>query len=101
VKAMLPAGLYFSLRDCCCTKQGVSREEAYAACGQSAPAQKLLELLTACGGRVDMEQVRAAFGTKSPAGAIKLLSDKGIIELNESASVAPIADAIESAFDGK
>ena len=29
------------------------------------------------------------------------LCDKGIIELNESASVAPIADAIESAFDGK
>ena len=85
VKAMLPAGLYFSLRDCCCMKQDVSREEAYEACGQSAGARKLLELLTACGGRADMEQVRAAFGAKSPAGAIKLLSDKGIITVETSA----------------
>ena len=85
VKAMLPAGLYFSLRDCCCLKQDVSREEAYEACGQSVGAQKLLELLTACGGRADMEQVRAAFGAKSPAGAIKLLTDKGIITVETSA----------------
>jgi len=85
VKAMLPAGLYFSLRDCCSLKQGVSREEACEACGQSAGAKKLLELLTACGGTADMEQVRAAFGTKSPSGAIKLLSDKGIVEVETSA----------------
>ncbi|MBE6973065.1 MAG: primosomal protein N' [Ruminococcaceae bacterium] len=85
VKAMLPAGLYFSLRDCCSLKESVSREEAYEACGQSAGAKKLLELLFACGGKADMEQVRGAFGTKSPTAAIKLLSDKGIIDIETSA----------------
>ncbi len=85
VKAMLPAGLYFSLRDCCCLRQEVSREEAYEACGQSAGAKKLLELLLACGGRADMEQVRGAFGTKSPTAAIKLLTQKGIITVETSA----------------
>ena len=85
VKAMLPAGLYFSLRDCCCIRQGVSREEAYEACGQSAGAKKLLELLFACGGKADMEQVRGAFGTKSPTAAIKLLSDKKIVDVETSA----------------
>lgn len=85
VKAMLPAGLYFSLRDCCCLRQSVSREEAYEACGQSENAKKLLELLFACDGRADMEQVRAAFGTKSPASAIKLLTQKNIICVETSA----------------
>lgn len=85
VKAMLPAGLYFSLRDCCCLRQEVSREEAYEACGQSQSAKKLLELLLACEGRADMEQVRGAFGTKSPAAAIKLLTEKGIITVETSA----------------
>ena len=85
VKAMLPAGLYFSLRDCCCLDQTVSREQAYEACGQSAGAKKLLELLLACDGRADMEQIRAAFGTKSPTGAIKLLSEKKIITVETSA----------------
>ena len=85
VKSMLPAGLYFSLRDCCCIKQGVSREEAYEACGQSAGAKKLLELLFACGGKADMEQVRGAFGTKSPTSALKLLSDKNIVDIETSA----------------
>ena len=85
VKAMLPAGLYFSLRDCCCLRQEVSREEAYDACGQSLGAKKLLELLLACGGRADMEQVRGAFGTKSPSAAIKLLTEKGIITVETSA----------------
>ena len=85
VKAMLPAGLYFSLRDCCVLRQNVSREEAYDACGQSQSAKKLLELLFACEGKADMEQVRGAFGTKSPSVAIKLLADKGILTVETSA----------------
>ena len=85
VKAMLPAGLYFSLRDCCCLRQGVNREEAYEACGSSAGAIKLLELLYATDGRADMEQVRAAFGTKSPAAAIRLLTEKNIVNVETSA----------------
>ena len=85
VKAMLPAGLYFSLRDCCCLRQDVSREEAYDACGSSGGAKKLLELLYATEGRADMEQVRAAFGTKSPAAAIRLLTEKNIVSVETSA----------------
>ena len=88
VKAMLPAGLYFSLRDCCCLRQGVDRETAYEAAGQSAGAKKLVELLLACDGRADMEQIRAAFGTRSPAAAIKLLQDREIVTVETSAARA-------------
>ena len=85
VKAMLPAGLFFSLRDCCCLREGVDREHAYHAAGNSAGAKKLVELLLACEGKTDMEQVRAAFGAKSPTAALKLLTEHGIVEVQTSA----------------
>lgn len=85
VKAMLPAGLYFSLRDTCRLNPDMGREEAYEACGHSVAAKKLLELLLACNGTADMEQVRAAFGTHSPAAAIKLLSEKNVLCVETSA----------------
>ena len=75
VKAMLPAGLYFSVRDCCRLSPEMSREAAYAAAGQSANAKKLLDMLYACGRSADMEQIRIAFGEKSPSAAIKLLNE--------------------------
>ncbi len=79
VKAMLPAGLYFSVRDRCLIRSDMGREEAYAAAGNSAVAKKLLDMLYACGGSADMEQIRLAFGEKSPSSAIKLLSEQNVI----------------------
>lgn len=88
VKAMLPAGLYFSLRDSLTLTPGTDREAAYAAAGQSKNARQLLDLLFACQGQADMEQVRAAFGTRSPAGAVRLLTQKGVLSVQTGASRA-------------
>lgn len=85
VKAMLPAGLFFSVRDCCCLRDGVDREQAYEAAGTSSSAKRLVELLLACQGKADMEQIRAAFGAKSPTEAIKLLTQRAIVEVQTSA----------------
>jgi len=85
VKAMLPAGMYFSVRDCCRIQPDVSREAAYEAAGSSAGAKKLLDMLYACGGSADMEQIRIAFGEKSPSAAIKLLSERNIIAVDADA----------------
>ena len=51
VKAMLPAGLYYALRDCVALRSGVDRAAAFEAAGESTAAQKLAELLLAWGGR--------------------------------------------------
>ena len=51
VKAMLPAGLYYALRDCVALKPGVDREAALQAAEGSPDAQKLAELLLAWGGQ--------------------------------------------------
>ncbi len=85
VKAMLPAGLYYALRDCVALRQGVDRGAALAAAGTSPAAQLLAELLLAWGGRGDMEQIRTAFGAKDPEGAIRTLVERGAAERITSA----------------
>lgn len=85
VKAMLPAGLYFALRNTVAIQAGVDREMAYEAAGSSPNAQKLVEILYAWGGEADLEQIRTAFGPKDPNPAIRQLSQQGIIQLETSA----------------
>lgn len=84
-RAMLPAGLYFSLQDRCQVAQGVGKEAAYDAAGRSDRAKRLLDILYASGGSAELGQIRAAFGTKDPNSAIKLLTDKGVLALETSA----------------
>lgn len=85
VKAMLPAGLYFSLRDCVVLKAGVDREMAERAAQDHPEARRLLELLYLWGGQGDMEQIRVAFGTKDPNPAIRTLIDLDLAALETSA----------------
>ena len=84
VKAMLPAGLYFSLRDCVTLRQGVDREGAYAAAEGSPTAQRLLDLLWSWGGTGDMEQIRLAFGPQDPNPAIRRLIEAGVAQVETS-----------------
>ena len=94
VKAMLPAGLYFSLRDCVALRQGVNREEAYRAAEGSPAAGQLLDLLWSWGGKGDMEQIRLAFGAKDPNPAIHRLTQTGVAVLETGAQRA-VSDKLE------
>lgn len=85
-RAMLPAGLYFSLQDRWKLAPGVDREAAYAAAGRSEHARRIVELLFVSGREADVAQIKEAFGTKDPNPALKLLRDKGILTLETSAS---------------
>ena len=85
-RAMLPAGLYFSLQDRWKLAPGVDREAAFAAAGRSEHARHIVELLFASGREADVSQIREAFGTRDPNPALKLLRDKGILTLETSAS---------------
>ena len=53
-RAMLPAGLYFSLQDRWSLVPGVEQEAALAAAGRSEHARHLVELLFAWGGQADV-----------------------------------------------
>ena len=85
-RAMLPAGLYYSLQDRWHIADGVDRPAAYEAAGKSDNARRLLELLFACDGCADMTQIRLAFSGRDPNPALKHLSQQGIITLETSAS---------------
>ena len=84
VKAMLPAGLYFSLRDCVCLVRPQDREGNYAAADGVSGGSGLLDLLYSWGGRGDMEQIRLAFGTRDPNPMIRKLTDRGVLTLETS-----------------
>lgn len=79
-RAILPAGLWFSLKDCWELVNPADREGAYEAAGSSAKARHLAELLFANGGSAELRQIRAAFGTKDPGPAIRQLEERGVIK---------------------
>ena len=86
VRAMLPAGLWFSLQDIWRVTEGVDKGKAYEAAGNSGNAAALLDILYANGGGVEIGRIRDAFGAKDPNPALKLLADQGILTLETSAS---------------
>lgn len=81
VKAMLPAGLYFSLRDRVVLSPGLDQTAVSARLAGNKNALMLLELLLNWGGTGDMEQIRQAFGTKDPNPAIRTLTQLGLAAL--------------------
>ena len=81
VKAMLPAGLYYALKDCVSLSPDLDDAALEAACQGSAAAKQLLELLRAWGGQGEMEQIRCAFGPKDPNPAIHLLAQAGAVQI--------------------
>ncbi len=86
VKAMLPAGLYFSLKDSYRIADGIDREAAYEAAGASRLAQRVLDLLYANEGRKELGEIRDAFGESDPGPALKSLQDKGVLTVETSVS---------------
>ncbi|NCB62884.1 MAG: primosomal protein N' [Clostridia bacterium] len=85
-RAMLPAGLWFALRDSYKIVPGIDRESSYQAAGRSEAAQKLLELIWASGGAAEILRIREAFGEKDPNSALKQLMDAGVLTMETSAS---------------
>lgn len=85
VKAMLPAGLYFSLKDRYCLASGIDKESAYSA-SHRPTAQKVLDLIYANNGEMEKGRLLEAFGTSDPTQALRELTQQGILTLETSAS---------------
>ena len=94
VKAMLPTGLYFALRDNVVVVEGLDREDALSLVQGDTGATQLVEMLFNWDRRGDMEQIRAGFGVKDPNPAIKTLIEKNIALL-ETTSQRSIGDKSE------
>ena len=64
-RAMLPAGLYFSLQDRYRLAPGIGRERAYEAAGNSEYARTIVEMVCASGS-AELGKIRTVFGTPKP-----------------------------------
>ena len=93
-RAMLPTGLWFSLKDVWRLAPGMDREAAYQAAGESSAAQKLVELLAANNGWAELGKIRLSFGTVNPGPVLRELSEQGVI-VQEASAVRGIGDKTE------
>ena len=84
-RAMLPAGLWFSIQDTYRISDGVDREASYTAAGKSNRAKKILDLIWASGGSAELRQIHAALGAEDPAPLLKSLTEQGVLTRETSA----------------
>ena len=86
MRAMLPAGLYFSLKDRYVIPDGVTPAAAYAAAGQSQRKRQVLDALFAHGRAMERSELYQAMGTASPAAALRELVKGEVLILETSVS---------------
>lgn len=86
MKAMLPAGLYFSLRDTYLVPSEISEADAYRAAGGSKRERMLLELLFQNGRCLERGKLCEALSPRSPAASLRSLREKGVVVLETSVS---------------
>ena len=81
MKAMLPAGLYFSLRDVYYVPSQVSEAEAYRAAAGARGEKKALDLLFYNGRSLERAKLYEAFAPSSPSGILASLRKKGVVRV--------------------
>ena len=86
MRAMLPAGLYFSLKDRYVIPDGVTPAAAYAAAGQSQRKRQVLDALFAHGRAMERSELYQAMGTASPSAALRELVKGEVLTLETSVS---------------
>ena len=91
VKAMLPAGLWYSISSACSIAGGWDRERAYDSVLRSEKQRMVLDVLFAHGGSCDVRDIELAFSEDDPGSALRALRGKGVISL-ESVSSRKVKD---------
>ncbi len=79
VRAMLPAGLFYALREQYALAEGVSIEQALEMAAHAPMQTKVLEVLQQNGGAATREQICTAFGSKDPHNALRALQERGVL----------------------
>ena len=80
VKAILPAGLWYSITSEYRIAEGCDRETAYEAAGRSKREQQVLEVVFAHGGSCPLKSIEIAFGDQDPGPALSSLVKKGVLQ---------------------
>ena len=76
---MLPTGLWYVLKDGYRLAEGVDRERAYAWAEHSPKARRILEILFASGGQIDLDQLKSIPDLKAPRGVLREMEKAGLV----------------------
>ena len=90
VKTILPAGLWYRLREVWRLADGLDRESALALTRSLRGAGPVLDALLANGGRAELDELKAACGEDAPA-VLKALKKAGAVDC-ETAAKRKISD---------
>ena len=85
VRSMLPAGLWYNVWPVYCLADGMDRDGAYAAASGKGEAL-VLDAVIGHGGRCELADVEAVFGSKNPGPALAALVKKGVLRTDAGAS---------------
>ncbi|MCD7735235.1 MAG: primosomal protein N' [Clostridiales bacterium] len=85
VKAMLPAGLYYDLRDSYCLAPGIDPVAWQDEHPCNETEKRVLSLISGEGGSIQRKTLREAFGQTNPSRALHRLMEDGALYLETSA----------------
>lgn len=91
---MLPTGLWYVLKDGYTLAEGVDREAAFAWAEANPKARRLVEILFANGGRIDLDQLKAIPDLKDPRGAFREMEKAGLV-VKEASARRKVGDKTE------
>ncbi len=91
---MLPTGLWYVLKDGYTLAKGVDRRVAYAWAETNPKARRLVEILFANGGRIDLDQLKAIPDLKDPRGTFREMEKAGLV-VKEASARRKVGDKTE------
>ena len=94
IRVMLPAGLWYSLKESWSVAQGVDREKLYQLAGDRKDAVMLADVLCGHGGSVELREIQACFDGRDPWPALRMMSEKGGI-VRHADGVPEVKDKLE------
>lgn len=95
VRAMLPAGLWYTVESVYTLAPGFDREKAYAAAGKSKQEALILDAVFAHGGVCPLEDFRRLFHEGEPNKALNSLVKKGVL-ITDSREKRRVSDKSQS-----
>ncbi|MDO4516929.1 MAG: primosomal protein N' [Bacillota bacterium] len=91
---MLPTGLWYVLKDGYTLVEGVDRETAFAWAEGRPKARRMVEILFAKGGHLDLEELKTVPDLKDPRGVLREMEKAGLV-VKEAAARRKVGDKTE------
>ena len=94
IRVMLPAGLWYALKESWSIAPGLDREALYQLAGEDRPSVRLADVLCAYGGNAELSEIQRAFDGADPWPALRRLSEAGGI-IRRADGIPGVKDKLE------